>query len=657
MFKYFTVIFFLCVAFSAKAQINQRPTSTNIDNRFLDEEYDTIPVNANEIEVQLSGKTHFTDYKIISYNRDSTFIDTTLSIQKYYKFNARRKDDLELIQFANQGQTYNNLAYTFEDTGLYPDIGARAKHFHYFDPKDIVYYYVPTPTTELMYRTGLEQGQVLDALFTFNVTEQLNASVAFRGLRSLGKYRNTLSNYGNMRATLSYHSKNFRYNNRTHIAAQDLINNENGGLTEQSVINFETNDPNFQDRNVLITNFTDANNVLRGNRYFIDHYYKLWQKNDTVKARPFDVRIGHNFNYERKHYQYNQTAASPYFGGSFTSTVADKLQYDKLFNEAYIGANAPDIFGEVRFKVSYFNFDYRYKSIVITNDKIIESGLSGNALSVGGEWKTDFKKFNVHADASTVVAGDLTGYNLAGTATYVKDSVFTIRATAFSNSKSPNFNFILNQSAYKSYNWQNNFSNERTTTFGIELDAKKWISASAQITNINNYTYFDAPLDGGQTKPAQASEAVHYLKVFLNKEIKFGKFALDNQFIYQNVSSGSSFFRVPDFITRNTFYFSSYVFKGNPLFLQTGVTLSYFSKYYMNSYNPLLSEFYVQNDREFGAFPLVDFFVNAQIRTMRMYLKFEHFNSDFSNHDYYAAPTYPYRDFTVRFGLVWNFFI
>ena len=136
-----------------------------------------------------------------------------------------------------------------------------------------------------------------------------------------------------------------------------------------------------------------------------------------------------------------------------------------------------------------------------------------------------------------------------------------------------------------------------------------------------------------------------------------GHFALDNQFIYQKVTDGADIFRVPDFITRNTIYYSNYLFKGKPLFLQTGVTFTYFSKYFMNSYNPVISEFYLQNDREYGGYPLFDFFINAQIRTIRLYLNFEHFNSSFGKNDYYSAPKYPYRDFTVRFGLVWNFFI
>jgi hypothetical protein len=53
---------------------------------------------------------------------------------------------------------------------------------------------------------------------------------------------------------------------------------------------------------------------------------------------------------------------------------------------------------------------------------------------------------------------------------------------------------------------------------------------------------------------------------------------------------------------------------------------------------------------------MLDFFINAKVQQTRIYLKAEHFNSSFSAPTYYAAPEYPYRDFIVRFGLVWNFF-
>jgi hypothetical protein len=441
------------------------------------------------------------------------------------------------------------------------------------------------------------------------------------------------------------------------MVAQDLNNDQNGGLTPDSIDNFESGDSNFKDRNVLVTNFTDAENILRGNRYYFDHNYKIWTKNDTLKSIQSELKIGHLFNYERKHYQYKQESAHLIFGGAFTPSINDDLKYTKLFNEVFVSLSSPITLGEVKFKVNNFNYDYSYKSIVINDDQIINSTLNGNVIAIGGEWHTKFKKLNLDVDASTIVTGELNGHQFSATASFVKDSTLLIRANAFNKSKSPNFNFLLNQSSYKKYNWQNNFKNELTTGLNFEIDAKKWIYASVQLTNINNYTYFDAPLPLEQTKPIQASETINYLKVKLSKEFKFGNFALDNQLIYQNVSSGSDVFRVPDLITRNTFYYANQLFKGKPLYLETGITFSYFSKYLMNSYNPVLSEFNLQNDREYGGFPLFDFFINIRVRTMRVFFKLEHFNAGFGEYNYYSAPSYPYRDLSIRFGLIWNFFI
>jgi hypothetical protein len=97
------------------------------------------------------------------------------------------------------------------------------------------------------------------------------------------------------------------------------------------------------------------------------------------------------------------------------------------------------------------------------------------------------------------------------------------------------------------------------------------------------------------------------------------------------------------------------VFK-KAMLLQTGVTFQYFSKYYANDYNPLIGEFYVQNETKIGGFPMFDFFINARVRQTRIFLKAEHFNSAWTGNNFYSAPNYPYRDFMVRFGLVWNFF-
>ena len=157
-------------------------------------------------------------------------------------------------------------------------------------------------------------------------------------------------------------------------------------------------------------------------------------------------------------------------------------------------------------------------------------------------------------------------------------------------------------------------------------------------------------------KSFQNDKAISYLKVKLEKDIKFRKFTLNNTMLYQTITDENSTLNVPEFVTRNTLYYSNHLFK-RAMFLQTGVTFNYFTAYNMNAYDPLLSEFYVQTEKKYGGFPRFDFFVNVKIKQTRIYLKAEHFNSAWTGYNFYSAPNYPYRDFVIRFGLVWNFFL
>ena len=112
---------------------------------------------------------------------------------------------------------------------------------------------------------------------------------------------------------------------------------------------------------------------------------------------------------------------------------------------------------------------------------------------------------------------------------------------------------------------------------------------------------------------------------------------------------------VPEWITRNTLLYSTDLFN-NSLFLQTGVTFNFFTKFYADYYNPLLSEFVTQNYKQIGDYPRLDFFINAKIQQTRIFVKVEHLNSSSTGYDFYSDPFNPYRDLSVRFGVVWNFF-
>ena len=160
--------------------------------------------------------------------------------------------------------------------------------------------------------------------------------------------------------------------------------------------------------------------------------------------------------------------------------------------------------------------------------------------------------------------------------------------------------------------------------------------------------------------PYQASGQIKYYKIKLENYNKLGKFAIINTVQYQKKNKILEFnelltLNVPEWVTRNTLLFSTYAFN-KALFLQTGITFNYFTKFYADYYNPLISEFVTQNYKMIGDYPRFDFFVNAKIQQTRIFVKVEHLNSSSTGYDYYSDPFNPYRDLSVRFGVVWNFF-
>ena len=616
---------------------------------------DTINRSSRKRSGVKSPKAKIEDYLIISHENDTTFVDTTLTIQKEYKFNYLRKDNFGLMPFSNLGQTYNSLTYNFENTSLMPGFGAQARHFNYMEIEDINYYRVPTPLTELFFKTAFEQGQLADSFFTINTSPQFNFSIAYKGLRSLGKYQHILTSTGNFRFTSNYKTKNDRYNLRGHIVMQDLLNQENGGIQDSAVESFETGEEEFLDRSIFEVNFENAESILRGKRFHLEHNYKIIKVKDSLSKNK--LSLGHVVSFEDKYFQFDQaTANTSFFGNAFkTSKLKDRATLENLYNQLQLNYSN-NIIGDLQFNVTNNNYNYGYDKVIVLNGNTIANRIKGDIFSAGGKYHKQYKGFDLEGALGINISGDFDGNFVKAKATFKLNEDIAATASLNHSSQAPNYNTLLYQSNYISYNWQNNFTNIETQRLAFNVKYKKLANLTLDYSTINDYVYFKEDETTNQVKPFQNNNSITYLRVKFENEIKVGKFALNNTILYQNVQDNNNVLNVPEITTRNTLYFSSHLFK-KAMYLQTGVTLNYFTKYYMNDYSPLLAEFYVQNERELGDFPRLDFFINAKIRQTRIYLKAEHFNSAITGYNYYSAPNYPYRDFIVRFGLVWNFFL
>ena len=535
-----------------------------------------------------------------------------------------------------------------------PNFGARGLHYNYKEIRDVNYYFVPTPLTELMYKTAFEQGQLLESLFTVNTSPQFNLSLSYKGLRSLGKYQHSLTSVGNFIIGANYKTKDNRYKIRGHLAAQDVFNQQNGGLKDEDVNNFEIGNPEFLDRSVFDPIFENAENFLRGNRYFLNHSYDVIRSTDSITKNTLSV--GNTFVFEDKYYKFIQSSPNDFFGEAFVnSTVRDAVSFQNMYVDLHALYQSHDL-GEIKFKLAYNSFNYGYGKLVTLDGIDIVNRLKGDVLSLGGSYQKKIGAFDVKGDFGLNISGDFTGNYMTGRAYYNINDKSNIAVGINLNSKTPNYNFLLYQSDYVNYNWSNDFDNIKTSQLSLMFQSKKLFDLEADYTLLNNHTYFGVSESDGLVKPFQYKKEISYWRVKLSKEFKWYNFTLDNVLRYQKVVSSENILNMPDVNFRTTLYYTNRLFK-NALLLQTGVSLKYFTDYFMNAYDPLLGEFYTQNQTSMKGFPRLDFFVNAKIRQTRIFLIAEHFNSAFTGYNYFSAPGYPYRDFTVRFGLVWNFFL
>ena len=598
------------------------------------------------------------DYLIITRQNDTVIIDTSLTIEKYHKINFLRKDDFELIPFSNTGVAYNTLSFSANNS-IKPKMGALNKYISYKSVDDIVYYDLPTPFTELMYRSVFEQGQLLDATYSVNTSRQFNFSISRKGLRSLGNYQNFLSNSSNFSFTTNYFSKNKKFKLRTHYTNQKLFSEQNGGISDSDISSFENGDNQFLDRGVFDPNFENAHNEFLGKRFYSDQSYKLKEKDSLIST---SLELFNSISLEEKKYKFQQNTSNEFFGNSFEPQEINDKIFLNTFNLESGFILESDSYGKFNLGLRYTAERYFMENFQI--DQYVDNSQEINSKTTffRGSYSNQISKIKLYFNTENFIFGDNKSNSISSALVFnlKNDNSLIFKYNLYS--VAPNYNTLIYRSNYENYNWDNEFDNSVTNSIKFRLELKNILDLDVDLISVKKHIQFERftieNLDGSfdySITPVQYSEDLEVLKFKLARKINFGKFSIDSKLLLQKTLS-NDILNLPELVSRNTFYYSTEMFK-KALYLQTGFGVKYFSGFYMNGYDPLLSELYVQNEKEIGGFPIIDFFINAKIQQTRLYFKFEHFNSSFTGYNYYSAPNYPYRDFTFRFGLVWNFFM
>ena len=679
MQNFFLVLAFFLVPISVFAQSDENNQKVKAEERELkakpkEEKKDSITIK---------------DYKIFYEDETSKYIDTTLSIYKDYKFNFLRKDMFDLLSFANVGHTYNKLSYSLFEFNNLPKVGAKAKHYHYFEKEDIEYYNVPTPFTEMFAKSTFEQGQILDFLISMNLTPEYNFTIAQKGYKSLGKYINTRSRGNQIRFSSNFKSKDSKTIWRFHLTSQNIFNQENGGLTSDDIYFYEQA-PNYFELD------NEGNQILNEDGSYKMVYYEgyldrsrlgsiLFSESSLYSKRFFSylqrtilknketdiISLGYKFTHEYKKFEYKDPYNSTNSFGDFNEDqpILDKQRFIKEENEIFTKINLNKI-GKFEISLNSIKWINKFKEI---EESIIDIPYNMNIDQkiLSANWKKSFGNYNFYFKLNKSLKDE---YLLNSYLFEIDGEVFNnlnikFKSSVFQNS--PNFNYVLYRSSYLKYNWYNDkLKNQDIKLANLIISYKNLVQISGEYSEIDNYTYFKetANIFNGEIETKrfavveQDDTQIKYFKIRFDSNFNFGKLSFINSALFQkkeqivDIDSGElSTLNIPEWVTRNTIMYSSNIFN-NSLYIQTGLTFNYFTKFFADYYNPLISEFVTQNYKQIGEYPRLDFFFNARIQQTRVYIKVEHLNSSFTGYDFYSDPFNPYRDLSVRLGLVWNFF-
>ena len=143
--------------------------------------------------------------------------------------------------------------------------------------------------------------------------------------------------------------------------------------------------------------------------------------------------------------------------------------------------------------------------------------------------------------------------------------------------------------------------------------------------------------------------------LYAKKDFTLGGFHLNHRVLLQ-WSTSQDVVPVPLASAFLSYFYEFNVVK-DVLRVQIGIDGRYNTKYYAFGYSPAIAQFYNQREAQIGNYPMLDAFLGAKWRRMRILVKMQHANEDlFGSRDYFTVLHYPQNKRAFKFGLSWSFY-
>ncbi len=574
----------------------------------------------------------------------------------------------------------HNERYWFQDTSFYQtlgnngsaakpllfhlpvQIGARSGRYAFnryaYDPHRINYFDTRSPYTHLHYVQGQRGEQVFEAQHARNITERWNVGIAYKLLaanRQIGASRtlrgDRLIDGQAVKFYTHYRSKNDRYDlfaNFTHLNHEQV---EFGGFNPLEGAQDSIFKSDFETVSIFLNQASSQefrNNI---------HALQIFKLVDE------DLKLYHAFDTRRQRVRYQDTGiqripdsedntTTPFFYDRtlfHPNITDDRSFYREVQNEFGVTGNSKYSFfrGYLKYRNALQEYDV-LEFVKNENDSTTlrkQEQFSINQLFVGGQLRMHYEnKAMLQVDGEFQMTND---YKVSGLI-YFEGLQFMLSRVL----RSPSFTEQRMMSNH--FNWDNsNFQSSVTdyiqASYVGKLGGRQYLKLKGYYTNIKRYIFFNE-----QALPQQLTGNQRLLGAQLEHRIRFGAIHFDNTIAYTNTDE-AEYMRIPEWLVNSKLYFQGSLFK-EALFGQLGLELTMPTAYRADAYMPVTQQFHLQNGFMQPTYPVVDVFLNADIKTLNLFLKMAHVNDGLITPAYWATPRYPSMRRSFIFGIKWMFF-
>lgn len=564
-------------------------------------------------------------------------------------------------------------------------------------PENILFWDTRIPYTAVEYHTSgtsVQSNDHFKLTFAGNLNHNLGFGTLLDYVYARGEYESQATKPLKWVSYAYY--KSDRYHANLTYSLQKLANQENGGIQDMDVIlSPEKYESAETDPHTMMTNLRATWNDMNSWNIHFTHNYEMGRWDEVINPEDstdiYDeftsiASIFHSVDYEsydhifRMDQNADQTTKKNFFPDRFIrkdvtqdsaayasfSTYAG-LRVNEGFSKwsqmglaAFIGYQHQSYYqglGPGLFKDSIYYESKQMRDTVKWANNYDPASLplrnASNNVFVGGQLsrhKSDRFSFDV-VGKFCIYGDDKQGdYDVNGRLQAVipagKNDSIVVAASGYTRRDNPSY---LHKKYYGNHMiWNNNFNaTYRQHAEGHFRYSLTGTEAKVGLENIKGHIYFDSK----DHHPHQAGKMINVVSTEITQRLHWKAIHFDNTVLLQYTDE-RDIYPLPKFVWHTDLSLRFVI--AHTLTTQLGVSGYYFSKYKTPVYQPATQQFEVQDEYECGDYPVVNAYVNCNLKRIKFYLMYSNFGTNFFSNDVFHMPNYGLMSPRLEYGVVFD---